>query len=149
MKKICLLFCGGTITMKRNSDGVLSPFYDAKTLLKNIPQLTTLADITVIEVANVDSSNVDPALWEKLAKTICDQYDKYDGFVVTHGTDTMAYTASAISFALKNISKSVVFTGAQKPLEAIPSDAVNNLLNATIWQVLTNWVFAFFSDQKL
>jgi L-asparaginase len=132
MKKICLLFCGGTITMKRNSDGVLSPYYDAKTLLKNVPQLSTLADITVIEVANVDSSNVDPALWEKLAKTICKQYNKYDGFVVTHGTDTMAYTSSAISFALININKSVVFTGAQKPLEAIPSDAVNNLINATI-----------------
>lgn len=118
--------------MKRNADGVLSPFYDAKTLLKNIPQLETVADITVIEVANVDSSNVDPVLWEKLAKTICEQYEKYDGFIVTHGTDTMAYTASAVSFALKNINKSVVFTGAQKPLEAVPSDAVNNLINATI-----------------
>jgi L-asparaginase len=138
MKKICFLFCGGTITMKRNRDGVLSPYYGPGEVLSHIPQLKSLADISVVEISNIDSSNVNPALWERLAKTICEKYENFDGFVVTHGTDTMAYTASALSFALKNVNKSVIFTGAQKPLDQIPSDAVSNLINATITAVSYN-----------
>jgi len=132
MKKICFIFCGGTVTMKRNKNGALMPFYEADDIFRFFPQLKDLADISVVKLANLDSSNIEPAFWSLLAKTINEKKNKFDGFVVTHGTDTMAYTASAISFALGNFPKPVVFTGAQKPMEDIPSDATNNLINATI-----------------
>lgn len=132
MKKICILFCGGTITMKRNQSGVLAPFYNVKDLLNFVPQLNQLADISIIQLANIDSTNIEPKFWTTLAKKIKENINKYDGFVITHGTDTMAYTASAISFALHNIDKPIVFTGSQKPITDIPSDASNNLINAVI-----------------
>lgn len=132
MKKICIIFCGGTITMKRNKSGVLAPFYNSKDLLNFVPQLSQLADISVIQLANIDSTNIEPKFWTTLAETIKDNVDKYGGFVITHGTDTMAYSASAISFALGNIHKPIIFTGSQKPISDIPSDAVNNLINSVI-----------------
>jgi L-asparaginase len=132
MKKICILFCGGTITMKRNKKGVLTPFYNAKDLLNFVPQLNQLAEISVIQLANIDSTNIEPKFWTTLAETIKENIGKYDGFVITHGTDTMAYTASAISFALQGINKSIIFTGSQKPLEDIPSDASSNLINSVL-----------------
>lgn len=132
MKKICFIFCGGTVTMKRNEQRVLVPFYDAEDVLKSIPQLKGLADISVVKLINVDSSNIDPSFWSVLSKAIYDRKDEFDGFVVTHGTDTMAYTASAVSFALGGLKKPVVFTGAQKPVEDIPSDAGHNIINATL-----------------
>lgn len=132
MKKICFIFCGGTITMKRNGAGALKPFYDAEDIFRFVPQLKSLAQISIIKLINVDSSNIDPAIWTKIARTIYEKKDEFDGFVVTHGTDTLAYTSSAMSYALKNIGRSVVFTGAQKPVEDIPSDAANNLINATL-----------------
>ncbi len=132
MKKICLIFCGGTMTMKRNVDGALAPYFTSRSLPAMVPQLDKLADITIMEIANVDSSNIGPEIWSKLAAMIQKRYDEYDGFVVTHGTDTMAYTASALSFVFHGKKKSIVFTGAQKPLEQIPSDATNNLINAVL-----------------
>lgn len=132
MKKICILFCGGTITMKRNKYNVLTPFYNAKDLLNFVPQLNQLAEISVIQIANIDSTNIEPGFWTILAETIKKNVDKYDGFVVAHGTDTMAYTASAISFALHNIDKPIVFTGSQKPVTDVASDASNNLINAVL-----------------
>ncbi len=132
MKKICILFCGGTITMKRNKKGALEPFYNAKDLLNFVPQLNQLANISVIQLANIDSTNIEPKFWTILAETIKKNIDTFDGFVITHGTDTMAYTTSAISFALSNIKKPVIFTGSQKPISDIPSDATNNLINSVI-----------------
>lgn len=132
MKHICLIFCGGTMTMKRNVDGALAPYFTSRSLLHMVPQLSDFANITVIEVSNLDSSNMTTDIWTKLADTIKTNYDIYDGFVVTHGTDTMAYTASAISFVFHDAKKPIVFTGAQKPLEQVPSDAINNLINAVI-----------------
>lgn len=118
--------------MKRNRSGVLAPFYNAKDLLDFVPQLKQLAEISVIQLANIDSANIEPKFWTTLAKTIKENVDKYDGFVITHGTDTMAYTASAISFALKDIDKPIILTGSQKPITDIPSDATNNLINAVL-----------------
>ena len=132
MKKICLIFCGGTITMQRNKKGGLAPFYNTKDLLNFVPQLNQLADISVIQLANIDSTNIEPKFWTILAKTIYENKTKYDGFIITHGTDTMVYTASAMSFALQNINKSIIFTGAQKPITDIPTDASSNLINAAI-----------------
>lgn len=145
MKKICIIFCGGTITMKHNKEGVLAPFYNAKDLLNFVPQLNQIANISVIQLANVDSTNIEPKFWTVLAKTIKENADKYDGFVITHGTDTMAYTASAISFALSGINKPIIFTGSQKPIFDVPSDATNNLINSvlTSLKVKTGIVIVF------
>ncbi len=118
--------------MKRNVDGALAPYFTSRSLLHMVPQLSQFANITVLEVANVDSSNIAPDVWKKLADTITEHYDEFDGFVVTHGTDTMAYTASAMSFVFHGKKKPIIFTGAQKPLEQVPSDAINNLINAVI-----------------
>lgn len=118
--------------MKRNKKGALSPFYNVKDLLNFVPQLDQLAEISVIQLVNIDSTNIEPKFWTILAKTIKENIDKYDGFVITHGTDTMSYTASAISFALSNINKPIIFTGSQKPIFDIDSDATSNLINAVI-----------------
>jgi L-asparaginase len=132
MKKILVIFCGGTIAMKKNEKGTLAPFFNATELLDMIPALKDLADISIEQVANIDSTNMDPSIWSTLTKTIVDNYSSYDGFIVTHGTDTMAYTASALSFALQGVDKPIIFTGSQKPLQDVPSDAVNNLVNALL-----------------
>lgn len=118
--------------MKRNKNGALVPFYNVKDLLNFVPQLDQLADISVIQLVNIDSTNIEPKLWTILAETIRENIDKYDGFVITHGTDTMSYTASAISFALSDINKPIIFTGSQKPIFDIASDAPNNLINSVL-----------------
>jgi L-asparaginase len=102
----------------------------AKDLFSFVPGIEELADFDYKFVANIDSTNMHSGIWKKLAQTIFDEYDKCDGFVVVHGTDTMAYTASALSFALQNLSKPVVITGSQKPIFDLASDAQNNLINA-------------------
>ncbi len=132
MKKICIFTCGGTITMKKDKNNALVPFHNSKVLLEKIPYLNKIAQISLKEVVNIDSTNIGPDLWSKLASLIENNYNKFDGFIVTHGTDTMAYSASAMSFALGNINKPVIFTGSQKTIDDIPTDAVNNLINSTI-----------------
>lgn len=150
MKKICILFCGGTMTMRRNKKGVLIPFHKAQDLLGFVPQLTKLAEFSIHHVVNIDSTNMEPSIWSKLSKEIIKLENEYDGFIITHGTDTMAYTASALSFTLRNIKKPIVFTGAQKSLEDVPSDAVNNLINAAIVALkLKTGIFIVFGSKIL
>ena len=131
MKKICIFTCGGTITMKKNKKGVLTHFHDHK-IINELLAKNNIAKVDIEKIVNIDSTNMQPDIWMKLATCIKEKYDQYDGFVVTHGTDTMAYTASAISFALRNLHKPLIFTGSQKPIYDIASDAINNLLNAII-----------------
>ena len=130
MKKICLIGCGGTIAMKRKDDGMLAPAGNVGDLLSLAPGIRKLADFSFRFVADIDSTNMHPAIWNKLAQTIFEEYENFDGFVITHGTDTMAYTASALSFALQNLDKPIVLTGAQKSIFDLASDAQNNLINA-------------------
>jgi L-asparaginase len=130
MKKICFIYCGGTIGMTRKGNGLLVPAENAGDLLSLVPGIENLADFSYRFVANIDSTNMHPAIWKKLAQTIFEEYKNYDGFVIAHGTDTMAYTASALSFALQNLSKPIVLTGAQKPITDLASDGQNNLVNA-------------------
>ena len=118
--------------MRRNNLGALEPFFNASDLLKMIPDAAKFAELSFIQIINIDSTNMDPSIWTKIAQTIINNESKYDGFVITHGTDTMAYTSSALSYALININKPIILTGSQKPLEDIPSDAFNNLINAVI-----------------
>lgn len=113
------------------SSGALAPL-NTEAILKMIPELEMLP-VNISSVSfdpMIDSSDVDPSFWIKIAQTISDHYDQYDGFVVLHGTDTMAYSASAVSFMLENLAKPVVFTGSQLPLGMLRSDARENVMNA-------------------
>lgn len=133
LPKILVLFCGGTIVMQADAAGTLQTQTKAqaiKTLLNLEPKVHDMAQISVTYIANIDSSNIQTSHWDTIAQTIADQYQHYDGFVITHGTNTMAYTASALSFALPNIGKPVVMTGAQIPGYKIETDARRNFINA-------------------
>ncbi len=128
--RVLILTTGGTITMLRGPRGALYPCEDAGSLIEKIPELRQIAEIEVLSVANVDSSDLTPGLWLKIARAIFHRIKDYDGFVVAHGTDTLCYTAAALSFFLQELNKPVVLTGAQVPLEEIGSDGRSNLINA-------------------
>lgn len=133
MKRILILQTGGTILMRPSADAPDEVAPDPRAsrwLLKEIPDLARIADIDQKALFNLDSSDVSPSHWTRLAETILAEKDAYDGFVVLHGTDTMAYTASALSFALAGLGKPVIFTGSQVPLVYLRSDARRNLINA-------------------
>ncbi len=131
MKNILLLQTGGTIAMDPKSEGAeLNPEKWAELLYTEIPELNEIANLTVQKVFFEDSSDVNRHHWKLLCDTIHSQYTEYDGFVILHGTDTMSYTASALSFAFRNLAKPVIFTGSQVPMSKIRSDARRNLVNA-------------------
>lgn len=132
MKKssILIIYTGGTIGMRRNENGTLVPF-DFNTIEQEFPAVRNLhVDISVHKMEAIDSSNVTLQRWCELAHIIADNYDKYNGFVVLHGTDTMSYTASALSFMLENLSKPVIFTGSQIPMGILRTDGRENLITA-------------------
>ena len=129
---ILIIYTGGTIGMKTDAGtGALVPF-DFSGIYEEFPSLKRLnVDIEVLTMNPViDSSNVAPDNWLALARLIRDNYARYDGFVVLHGTDTMSYTASALSFLLENLSKPVVFTGSQIPIGVLRTDGRENLITA-------------------
>ncbi|MBD3366597.1 MAG: type I asparaginase [Candidatus Eisenbacteria bacterium] len=131
--RIAVLFCGGTLVMEENERGVwqVPPSDHAvENLLTLEPRLSEIAELEVAYVDNIDSANITPAHWDRMADEVASRYATHDGFVVTHGTDTMAYTASALSFALRDVGKPVVFTGAQIPGRFIETDARRNFVNA-------------------
>lgn len=131
MKKILLIQTGGTIAMSAKGEGVeLDPEAWSGTLVDRVPELQELAEIHTYPLFFEDSSDLNSSHWENLARCIDSNYDAYDGFVILHGTDTMAYTASALSFALLNLAKPVILTGSQVPLSSIRSDARRNLINS-------------------
>jgi L-asparaginase len=130
--KILLIYTGGTIGMMKDyKSGVLKAFNFAK-LLKNIPELNQLdCDIEShsFEIP-IDSSNISILNWVEIATTIENNYDDYDGFVVLHGSDTMSYSASALSYMLENLTKPVIFTGSQLPIGDLRTDAKENLITS-------------------
>lgn len=129
---LLVIYTGGTIGMIQNTaTGALSPFnfndiYDQMPVLKNFGYQIDFHSFEPL----VDSSNMKPAFWIKLARLIEEKYEIYDGFVVLHGSDTMAYSASALSFMLENLNKPVVFTGSQLPMGVIRTDGRENFLAA-------------------
>ncbi|POY39348.1 L-asparaginase 1 [Solitalea longa] len=132
MTNILIIYTGGTIGMINDpKTGALKPF-NFSHITSNVPELKRLNYNFSVHSFNptIDSSNVTPEIWIELAVIIEDNYQKYDGFVILHGSDTMAYSASALSFALENLSKPVVFTGAQLPIGELRTDAKENLLTA-------------------
>ncbi|MBX2899955.1 MAG: asparaginase [Cyclobacteriaceae bacterium] len=129
--KVMLIYTGGTFGMTYNETGVLVPF-DFSLIKEQLPALRNLyLEITVVAFTTpVDSSNISPDHWKAIGQIIFENYAGHDGFVVLHGTDTMAFTASAISFMLPGLRKPVIFTGAQLPISQPRSDARENLITA-------------------
>ena len=130
--KVLLIYTGGTIGMNRNPQtGALEPF-NFKHLLNRVPELTQFKTEIATHQFNppIDSSDMSPRLWTELAHIIADHYDEYDGFVILHGTDTMAYTASALSFMLENLTKPVILTGSQLPIGQLRTDGKENLITS-------------------
>jgi len=129
---VLLLFTGGTISMSEDpATGALRPI-DFERLQELMPELkqTGVRIKTIPFLPLIDSSDVHPPVWERMALIIKENYDEFDGFVILHGTDTMAYSASAMSFMLENLTKPVIFTGAQLPIGMMRSDAKENLLTS-------------------
>ncbi len=129
MKKILLIATGGTIASKPTDRG-LAPAIPPKELLAFVPELNRIADVTEVQPFNLDSTNVTPDHWLQIAAIIEENYQKFDGFVITHGTDTMAYTAAALSYLIQDSPKPIVLTGSQKSVALRDTDARNNLLDA-------------------
>ena len=129
MKRILMLGIGGTIACVPSADGLV-PALDGPAMIRLVPELEEVCAIETKQILNLDSSNLSPEHWQIIAKAIAANYENYDGFVITHGTDTMAYTAAALSQMLHNCQKPVVLTGAQLPIQAEGSDAPNNIYHA-------------------
>ncbi len=130
-KKILMIGTGGTISSQDDGNG-LTPGMKAEALMKFCPYIKELCDVDCVQPIFLDSTNIRPGHWMKIADTVQKYYDDYDGFVVTHGTDTMAYTASGLSYLVQNSRKPIVITGSQKPIDEPGSDAIRNLTDAFI-----------------
>lgn len=128
-KKICLIATGGTIASVETPEG-MKPLLDGKELLAKVPELESLGVIDIVELMQLDSTNIQPKDWIQMAQAIEERYADYDGFIITHGTDTMAHSAAALYYMLENLQKPVIFTGSQLSLVEEGSDAPVNLLLA-------------------
>jgi L-asparaginase len=130
--KILLIYTGGTIGMVKDFETGALKAFDFKELLNRIPELHLLdCSIETISFETpIDSSNMNISNWQKMAQLIEENYSKFDGFVVLHGSDTMSYSASALSFMLENLAKPLIFTGSQLPIGDLRTDAKENLITA-------------------
>ena len=129
MKHILLIATGGTIASE-NSENGLTPQISSEELLSYVPAAREFCTIDAVQILNIDSTNLQPEHWLLMARTVRENYDKYDGFVICHGTDTMAYTSSALSYLIQNSPKPIIITGAQKPISMEITDAKTNLLDS-------------------
>mgnify|MGYP003675175284 FL=1 len=132
-KRIYIAYTGGTIGMKPSENGYIPQKQHLTDAIMKMPDFhrEEMPEFAINEYQPlIDSSNMTPADWQRIANDIKQHYDEYDGFVVLHGTDTMAYTSSALSFMLENLSKPVIVTGSQIPLSQLRSDGQQNLLNS-------------------
>ena len=130
--KILLLATGGTIASVLYEYG-LAPGLKAEQLLSYIPEARETYTVEAVQICNIDSSNMTPAHWTDMVSTIEEKYHDYDGFVICHGTDTMAYTSAALSYMIQNSMKPIVITGSQKPISEGSTDARQNLLDALLY----------------
>ncbi|MDW5299825.1 MAG: asparaginase [Sedimentibacter sp.] len=128
-KNILLIATGGTIASKKTVDG-LAPGITSEELLSYVSEIKEFCSVDTIQLLNIDSTNIQPEYWVLMTEAIEKDYDKYDGFVISHGTDTMSYTAAALSYLIQNLDKPVVVTGSQKPINADITDAKRNLLDS-------------------
>ncbi len=132
MKDILLIATGGTIASKKSENG-LKPQIKPDELLTYIPQVKKVCRVHVKQLLNLDSSNIEPVHWKMMVECIRKNYEQYDGFVIAHGTDTMAYTAAALSYMIQNSQKPIVITGSQKPINMDITDARTNLLDSFVY----------------
>lgn len=132
MKKILMIATGGTIACKRTLSG-LEPLIGSEELLRYVPAVGDVCEADTLQLYNFDSTDIRPEHWIGMARAVRDNYDRYDGFVITHGTDTMAYTAAALSYLLLSTPKPVVITGAQKPVDMEDTDARVNLFDSFVY----------------
>lgn len=128
-KHICVLATGGTIASRPTPNGLM-PALSGEDILAMVPDLRARCDIDCVQLLQLDSTNLQPEHWIRMARAVAERRTQYDAFVITHGTDTMAYSASALHYMLENIDRPVVFTGSQLPAGVPGTDAEQNLLTA-------------------
>ena len=133
MKRILLIATGGTIASRPTAAGALAPALTSAELLACVPELAEVCHIDALQLYNLDSTNIGPDQWIGMVHAVRDHYDAYDGFVITHGTDTMAYTAAALAYMIQRSAKPVVLTGSQKSIYNRDTDARNNLYRAVLY----------------
>ena len=129
MKNILLIGTGGTIASDVTENG-LAPELTTEQLLSHLPAISGICNVDCVQLLNLDSTNMRPEHWLKMVRCIRESYDRYDGFVITHGTDTMAYTAAALSYLIQGSPKPIILTGAQKPIGLDSTDSKINLADA-------------------
>lgn len=137
-RKVLLIYTGGTIGMEKDYDTGSLRAFDFSNIFEKMPEMNLIeCEISVQPFKKpLDSSDMGPKEWKKIAKYIAKNYDSYDGFLILHGTDTMSYTASALSFMLKNLRKPVILTGSQLPIGDLRTDAKENLLTSLYYASL-------------
>lgn len=132
MKRILLIATGGTIASKESSHG-LSPQLKAEEILSFVPGVREFCQPKAMQILNIDSTNMEPKHWKQIVGVIRKHYEEYDGFVIAHGTDTMAYTGAALSYMIQNADKPIVITGAQKAIDLEITDAKTNLMDSFLY----------------
>ena len=129
MKKVLMLGTGGTIASSRSKSGLI-PSLTGEELVKKVPAISSLCHVDCLQLFSIDSTNITPEHWLQIAAAVRAHYAEYDGFVIAHGTDTMAYTAAALSYLIQMSPKPIVITGAQKPIVFENTDSKTNLEDA-------------------
>lgn len=132
MRRLLVIATGGTIASAEQGGG-LAPALAGEELVRRVPEVAGLASIDVVQPMNIDSTNMRPADWLRMRDCVLEHYDRYDGFVVLHGTDTMAYTAAALSYLIQNSAKPIVLTGSQKPMGNPFTDAKLNVYQSILY----------------
>lgn len=128
-KRILLIGTGGTIASEMGENG-LEPELTSRQLLRYVPDISGICEVDCVQLFSLDSTNIRPEHWLRIAKAVQESYEQYDGFVVSHGTDTMAYTAAGLSYLIQDSGKPIVLTGAQKPIGYETTDSKQNLRDA-------------------
>lgn len=132
MKKILMIATGGTIASKEGAEG-LAPAMTGRELASFVPGIEEKCDLDILQLMNIDSTNMRPRQWMDIRSAIMERYESYDGFVILHGTDTMAYTAAALSYLIQNTPKPIVLTGSQKPMGNPYTDAKLNVYQSILY----------------
>lgn len=132
MKRILMIGTGGTIACKRSNSG-LKPVMTSDELLSFVPGSRKFCQADALQVLNIDSTNIEPKHWLMIAEAVEERYHQYDGFVICHGTDTMAYTAAALSYLIQDSPKPIIITGSQKPIDMEDTDARINLADSLLF----------------
>ena len=132
MKNILMIATGGTIASKEGDLG-LTPAVTGEELAASVPGIREICHLEVLQLMNIDSTNMRPRQWLMIRDAIMENYNNYDGFVILHGTDTMAYTAAALSYLIQDSRKPIVLTGSQKPMANPYTDAKINLFQSILY----------------